>query len=81
MVDDGTQFEEKQLIMIKDDVNKERPIIDTINGNSLILDVNLYRDHTTGNNCTVQTASTGVWLGDWGGPPAELVRLIAKRKK
>ena len=22
----------------------------------------------------------GVWLGDWGGPPAELVRMIAKRR-
>jgi 2-polyprenyl-3-methyl-5-hydroxy-6-metoxy-1,4-benzoquinol methylase len=22
----------------------------------------------------------GVWLGDWGGPPAELVRLIARKK-
>ncbi len=29
----------------------------------------------------IQKYEEGVWLGDWGGPPAELVRLIAKRKK
>lgn len=29
----------------------------------------------------IQKYEEGVWLGDWGGPPAELVRMIAKRKK
>jgi 2-polyprenyl-3-methyl-5-hydroxy-6-metoxy-1,4-benzoquinol methylase len=30
---------------------------------------------------TIQKYEEGVWLGDWGGPPAELVRMIAKRNK
>jgi len=29
----------------------------------------------------IQKYEEGVWLGDWGGPPAELVRMIAKRKR
>jgi len=28
----------------------------------------------------IQKYEEGVWPGDWGGPPAELVRLIAKKK-
>ncbi len=28
----------------------------------------------------IQYYEEGVWLGDWGGPPAELVRLIAKKE-
>ena len=29
----------------------------------------------------IQYYEEGVWQGDWGGPPAELVRLIATKKK
>jgi 2-polyprenyl-3-methyl-5-hydroxy-6-metoxy-1,4-benzoquinol methylase len=29
----------------------------------------------------IQKYEEGVWLGDWGGPPAELVRMIAQRKR
>ena len=28
----------------------------------------------------IQKYEEGVWLGDWGGPPAELVRMIARKK-
>ena len=28
----------------------------------------------------IQKYEEGVWLGDWGGPPAELVRMIAKKR-
>jgi hypothetical protein len=28
----------------------------------------------------IQYYEEGTWQGDWGGPPAELVRLIAKKK-
>jgi 2-polyprenyl-3-methyl-5-hydroxy-6-metoxy-1,4-benzoquinol methylase len=28
----------------------------------------------------IQKYEEGVWLGDWGGPPAELVRIIARKK-
>lgn len=28
----------------------------------------------------IQKYEEGVWQGDWGGPPAELVRMIAKRR-
>jgi hypothetical protein len=27
-----------------------------------------------------QKYEEGVWQGDWGGPPAELVRMIARKK-
>ncbi len=29
----------------------------------------------------IQKYEEGVWLGDWGGPPAELVHMIAKKNK
>jgi hypothetical protein len=29
----------------------------------------------------IQKYEEGVWLGDWGGPPAELVRMIARKKQ
>ncbi len=29
----------------------------------------------------IQKYEEGVWLGDWGGPPAELVRMVAQRKR
>jgi len=29
----------------------------------------------------IQKYEEGVWLGDWGGPPAELVRMIARKKR
>jgi hypothetical protein len=29
----------------------------------------------------IQKYEEGVWLGDWGGPPAELVRMIARKRK
>jgi hypothetical protein len=29
----------------------------------------------------IQKYEEGAWLGDWGDPPAELVRMIAQRKK
>lgn len=28
---------------------------------------------------SIQYYEEGIWQGDWGGPPAELVRLIAKK--
>jgi 2-polyprenyl-3-methyl-5-hydroxy-6-metoxy-1,4-benzoquinol methylase len=28
----------------------------------------------------IQKYEEGVWLGDWGGPPADLVRMIARKK-
>jgi 2-polyprenyl-3-methyl-5-hydroxy-6-metoxy-1,4-benzoquinol methylase len=28
----------------------------------------------------IQKYEEGVWLGDWGGPPAELVRMIARKR-
>ena len=28
----------------------------------------------------IQKYEEGVWLGDWGGPPAELVRMVARKK-
>jgi hypothetical protein len=28
----------------------------------------------------IQKYEEGVWLGDWVGPPAELVRMIARKK-
>ena len=28
----------------------------------------------------IQKYEEGIWLGDWGGPPAELVRMIAKKR-
>jgi 2-polyprenyl-3-methyl-5-hydroxy-6-metoxy-1,4-benzoquinol methylase len=31
-------------------------------------------------NFHIQKYEEGVWLGDWGGPPAELVRMIARKK-
>ncbi len=31
-------------------------------------------------NFRIQKYEEGVWLGDWGGPPAELVRMIAAKK-
>jgi len=31
-------------------------------------------------NFQIQKYEYGVWLGDWGGPPAELVRMIARKK-
>ena len=29
----------------------------------------------------IQKYEEGVWLGDWGGPPAELVRMVARKKQ
>jgi 2-polyprenyl-3-methyl-5-hydroxy-6-metoxy-1,4-benzoquinol methylase len=47
------------------------PIVQSLSPNALL---SYFKDFH------IQKYEEGVWLGDWGGPPADLVRMIARKK-
>ncbi len=61
-VDDGTKFEEGDLVTVSDDLNSESNVIDSIAGNTLTMYTNLVITYLTSENAKVDGNSVFRWI-------------------